>query len=170
MFTHLSPSMFLSAWISRRIFHCPKLEVLWSDAFKGYVVLFSPFPLHSGEQKLSHGAKIRWLGRLDKQCHAIFSLKLPRNQGGMHRCIAAMRPLLSTLSQVGVFLSQCVSQMLQIFQVKRLVNSLTKGDKFCVDDSFRIDVRNQHYHDAIFWCCSDIECFDCLNCCFVSWS
>lgn len=55
-----------------------------------------------------------------------------------------MGSLLSILTQVTMFPSHRVSQMLQYFRLKRWVKSLTARNKFSVDESFRSDETNQH--------------------------
>lgn len=53
----------------------------------------------------------------------------------------------TTLPQVRAFSSHLVSQTLQDFQVKSLVNSLTRRNKFFVENSFHIKETNQHRLD-----------------------
>lgn len=113
------------------------LELLWCYAFQGLIffLIFSmfakSFPLRTffiqGSKERIAGSEIGWIGRMSKWGHATFGQKL-----------------LSTLPQFRAFLSHCILQMHQNFQVKCLIDSLTRRNKFLAKNSFCIEWTNQH--------------------------
>ena len=133
MFTLLSPSKyspFEAMHWPRCIFH--SLKQFWNTCkvrpFNASVDFFfisstsaKSFPLRTffylGEQNTVVGSKVRWLGRVGKQGHAIFGQKLSHTQGSVCWHNVVMKRPLSTLPQVGAFSSRkCFRTALSVRQ------------------------------------------------------
>ena len=81
---------------------------------------------------------------VQSRCHPVFREKLMHTQCWVGGCIVLMQKPLTWPPQFGAFSSYSITQLLEHFKVKLLVNSLTLWYEFKVDEPFYVKEADQH--------------------------
>jgi len=101
-------------------------------------------PLHSWKQEKIAGCQVQGVGGVRSHCHPVFREKLMHTQRCVGGSIVLMQKPLAWPPQFRAFSSHSITQSLEHFKVKLLVNSLTLCYEFKVDKPFDVKESDQH--------------------------